>query len=887
MTCRTKTAAARVTACAQALAAIALGVIVSAGAAADAPSVYRQPFYESPVRAGSDDLLLIAGYGFRSDDRVVYRLDSGFLPGTHPSALPTTSDAGVGFAEVVSSADVPYSLTVRLPKVLREDETYELWVVTKSLEWSEPLRFNDPRPLWFSPSIAYATRPVAGLPRTIKIIGRNLESSSAHPLIVRLTGPVTLELAVESAGTTASDSEGETSRYAVGAHLPLSLPIGHYTVQVRRGRSRWITLPGQQLEVRPDPSARPELSVGAAEFGNCRADGVHDVSGCLVRAIAAAHAVGGGIVVLGPGRWRLSNRADPVDGILLPPGVALRGAGSTDTVLIFGADSPPLGEGAAVITLSGHNEIAGLSFVDEHRYAPSDPTGSFIRLGPLRSEGAQQESARAAIEDVTIEDNVFDRPNVAIAAGGAPMSRLFITRNDIGAYRNGLLLSGNRFLVNEKFDIQDSVIAFNVFEPGSYLDIAQRQGTIASELGAATRVDFSNNVADGTATRRLNSPADARGWRAAFFWHMNGNVEMMLVSNNVATCTGDKDGDGEAISYDNNANTFALSEAQRVLEADRYSVAVPGPLAMRQEQREIRAADYYVGHWIQVGDGPGLGQVRKIVSYEVDPTSGTARFRVEPAWDVVPEPGKSRISVGREYWQVYTIGNRVDERRPPCLKSNRTRPQAGVIGIWAQNADSVIAANRQLDSDGILFRQHYDAPGVGCAECRAETNYVDFLEVRGNVIEGEYNRDDGCSSSGIFGSLAAAPTSPPPVVGYGISISHNMIVRADRRRGGGISFVPTWYEGPSPQRWPLTDNPLIFHNVLRGFVGPAVKPCTEPRAMPRTAISLGAGHLVTHAVLYANECPDAQRALDAFAGEVTLVCDDRAACGCLEGGNRP
>ena len=74
------------------------------------------------------------------------------------------------------------------------------------------------------------------------------------------------------------------------------------------------------------------------------------------------------------------------------------------------------------------------------------------------------------------------------------------------------------------------MIARNVFEPGSYLDSAIGQGTHATEFGAAERMDFSDNLANGAALEGLDSPADARGWRAAFFWHLQGPQEQLLIA---------------------------------------------------------------------------------------------------------------------------------------------------------------------------------------------------------------------------------------------------------------------------------------------------------------------------------------------------------------------
>ncbi len=103
------------------------------------------------------------------------------------------------------------------------------------------------------------------------------------------------------------------------------------------------------------------------------------------------------------------------------------------------------------------------------------------------------------------------------------------------------------------------------------------------------------------------------------------------MSQNQAYCTGDLAGDGEAFSYDNNHNTFALGTPQAVASATSNTVTVNAPLVARP------TANYYVGHWVHVVQGRGLGQARKIVSYTVDPSGSPVTLTVSPAWDVVPQ----------------------------------------------------------------------------------------------------------------------------------------------------------------------------------------------------------------------------------------------------------
>jgi hypothetical protein len=282
------------------------------------------------------------------------------------------------------------------------------------------------------------------------------------------------------------------------------------------------------------------------------------------------------------------------------------------------------------------------------------------------------------------------------------------------------------------------------------------------------------------------------------------------------------------------------------------------PLAM-QNDRSVPGS-FYVGHWIQVGDGPGLGQVRRILGYGFDKATRLTTFRVSPAWDIVPAAHATRVNVGREVWQAYILSNTVDHRQPLCMKSNRNQPHGGVINLWAQTTDSVVAGNVQYDSDGILFQNQYSERDPACAECNLGTAYVGFTDIRDNTIDGEYAWDSGCSSSGILGSLAAGPGRPPATVNYGVTIAHNTIKRADASPGGAIALLPTWYRGPAPYRWPLVSNILIHHNDISGLWDRPAVACNHGATTPRTAIDLGSSSLVSRPVLYANRCEHVPRA---------------------------
>jgi len=315
----------------------------------------------------------------------------------------------------------------------------------------------------------------------------------------------------------------------------------------------------------------------------------------------------------------------------------------------------------------------------------------------------------------------------------------------------------------------------------------------------------------------------------------------------------------------------------------RPAPAGSAPLRARQNSRDVPLDTYYVGHWIQVVSGTGLGQVRRITAYAVDPKTRIATFTVAPAWDVIPVVGKSRVAVGREYWQVYAVDNEIDHRQPLCQKSNRKRLAGGAISVWAQIADSAIEGNRQYDTDGILTQQAYILPEHPCADCGMAGFFQYFLEIRANTIDGEYDWNTDCSASGIAMGLAAAPwqDAEPPTVSFGNSISHNHVRHADAAQGGAIAQVASWSPGPPPYRWALSDNLLIHHNAISDMDGPrALALCGKSHA--RIGINLPAQPIAWHTVLYGNSCSDVPVPIAGDGVDTVRICpsDAKDSCEC-------
>ena len=845
---------------------------------------------------------------------MVYRALDDAGNWNHPSSIPGTSDAMLGVADIASVQDVPTSLAVHLPVSLKVDQTYVLWVVNARGEWSNAVKINDARPLWISPNEVYSHARWGSLPRVLKVIGRNLQPAPGAITQVRLVG-------ANASYTLPAVSDPAIARYVAQVELPAQMRSGTYHIEANRDGRSWAPLANdarnveQTLHVLPDPHASSQFVVGnyvpapcaagvdcGAINGRCpREDDVDkDATVCIVAAVAAARAAGGGVVVFGAGTWKMadagnwaagqsySSKGVAFDGILVPDGVSLRGAGAGRTVLLRGGRWDLQVPSFALL---GHNTVSGFTFRDSRVYTNKDWGTGFLMLGTRWDRAAAyRPAAPLGITHVIVSDNEFDKPFFAITNGGLGVDHLIVTHNIFGAYATAMTIEGVPTEISHRYHYSDSIVAHNKFFPGSFLNLAIGQGAIATGISGALRTDFSDNVADGTSSRYLYDPAtDAKGWRAAFFWLMHDNLEMSLVSQNSATCTGDKDGDGEAISYDNNHNRPAfLSLAVPVIDAHSNASAGTSTVMARASLIEKQmsygtlidvrpVSDYYVGDWLQVVRGPGMGQARKItrIALGKDASGPTVAMTVTPAFDVLPQ-ADGLVVVGRIFWQVYTLANTIDHRTPLCLKSNRTRPSGGLIVLYASTVDSVVEGNTQYDTSGIqsthLFQQLDPAAGIPVPTAFVQSSN----EIRGNRIIGSYvEGDKHLSIHGISIGYGATPhTDSPPTVSFGLAISHNLVTRSGTPKGA-ISLNQGWYTGPESAvlrgtPWKLADSTLIFRNTLTDTGQPGAK---------QVELGLSADNPMTpvewRSTLYDNRCTSElplRRAFIDLATQTTVYC---------------
>ncbi|MBL4684354.1 MAG: hypothetical protein JKY37_07175 [Nannocystaceae bacterium] len=782
---------------------IAGGSLGVASSATAAPKVFNTKHHQSPVRADPGDLLVLPGAGFQDGSEVVYlAVSNDVAPAVVP--IPTSNTANMGMLEVVqpgsgedSFNNAPDSMVVRLPTVMREHQTYALWVLAPDGTYSEPILINDPRPLWSSPGVAYKTLSIGSMDRKLRVVGRNLERTSrrywTRPALVRLTGPTTSYLLWADA------PDQDLEHYVVDASLPANLAVGEYEIEISVDWFNWHAVPENTLRVVDD--TKPPVYFRVSDYSTatraCQPDDQESDTECIREAIAdaAAFAVAnplskGGVVWFKPGQWDLMDvDIAEIFGLVVPQRVHLEGESADNTLLARDQSWEP----RTVFTLQGHTEVSNLHF-HEVVGESGEPllNADFFRLGHDADRVA--ENMAESIEMIVVHDNKFTDMFSAFGDGGLPVKDLFITDNEFRAYHTALYLHGTEN-PRAMFTLSDVVIADNYFEPGAYdPDDQPSQGTLATSMGASRRMDFSRNDSNG----RVYG-----GWRAAYFWHMAGAHEMLLVSENTASCTSEKGGDGEFLSFDGNKDVRGFTRMAEVTAAGPTYVRVGTPWL---------TDDDYNDHWVVVVEGEGLGQARRIVSYTPNDEGPNPSMEVTPAWDVIPVIGDSKVIVTRGYWSMYSVANEVDN--VSCGDAN-DQNKGGVIAWYGATFDSTVENNVQLRSSGIELASAYIVDSRDGASPHIGLVYAS--EIRSNIIEGEYNSKPG-SLGGIRLWYGASRNAPSAITGYNVSVSHNSIFEANAL-GSGASWAAiivrlSWHRSlESQEQYKAT---TIHNNYITG-----------------------------------------------------------------------
>jgi hypothetical protein len=335
------------------------------------------------------------------------------------------------------------------------------------------------------------------------------------------------------------------------------------------------------------------------------------------------------------------------------------------------------------------------------------------------------------------------------------------------------------------------------------------------------------------------------------------------------------------------------------------------PVPSHQTMPSIPAARYYPGQWLQIIQGAGVGQWRKIISVAAgsNAASATIAFNVVPALDVLPtmsQPNNSVVTVGTAFWQNLTVDNVSDQSLSRgCTKLNQDYvnpsgsflfPQLnmGAMVWWGSAADSAMEGNELKDSGGIGL-YHYFAPAVS-GQTKSYTILKSSDTVRSNVISGQYDFTSPFSGGGISipSGATAAPgyanawnPTDPPVTAFGITIAGNSISQAassnftlaPRTAMGAIAVGPGLdASGPADangqRAWKMANATLIFHNTLSNMSGGRLNRVGVGIASARTDL-----FETWRSVLYANNC-SMQTPISDYGISTVRYCPTQASGSC-------
>lgn len=774
--------------------------------------------FAATQRVDRGELLMLPGVGLRPDSRLQV-------------AVPGRS----GFVTPQLDSPWPHGIVVEMPQVVESSVPLELRLAGAGQQ--QALRFNLPRPAWFSPVTLPAASAGSPQSRELWVTGSALDDGDTGPEL-RLRGP--RDLAIREP----TIRRGEYLVY----RLPQTLMPGRYTVAIAARSGRVETISSMALSIEEPRAAAATLELRDARFGACAPDDGRDDAECLRRALRFAATVQGAEIRLAPGIWRL--RLDPAQGSLeLPAGTSLRGvAGRTTVELDWQAEGSPAG----ALRLLGSNVVSGLRFVDVAELSARSAPRAALMLGrPWQSATA----GAPALRDIVIVDNEFDGVYRAVADAGLPLERLHIQGNRFAAFETALQLGGDRFRTDGRFRLVDSVIADNLFEPGGLLDEASARGPVASEIGGSLRLRFSGNVA---AIPRSGADKATPGWRAAFFWHLQDSQEDLLIARNVAQCPGSLIGDGEGIALDNNAATTAYPGSARVVAAERGYLILEGALQRRQNDRDLPRENPYAGHWLQIVAGDGRGQLRRVLAHAPAASPGHERFLLEGE---IPEvtPGALAI-VTRAFVRPRILDNHVDQRGALCGRRNLSGPRGGAISLWGNSVDAAIARNVVDEGDGVVVNHSWSS-AKPCRDCGQMLILQWRPRIELNAVLGENDPGSNCSHSGIELRHGASPARDdiPPPLGFGALISHNAVAGADGVFSGSIALPLTWHAGPSTHREPLVDGYIVQGNSIEALAAePARGRCGPART--RVPLFVAPGHSVGNGWWRNNSCVLAQEA---------------------------
>jgi hypothetical protein len=429
--------------------------------------------------------------------------------------------------------------------------------------------------------------------------------------------------------------------------------------------------------------------------------------------------------------------------------------------------------------------------------------------------------------NVTVTKNAFSSCYNGVLIDNYDYQNTVLTLNDFACGTSGV--GFNSVLV-------DSVIDGNRFWPGSWYSAAVGGG-------AGMRLDISSN--SFPTTNPYNYPTFGPSVGIGMELAGSSPSENVLIAQNDMPCVGlgaqNGQTQGNAIILDGSGGTpVPFYSVRPVVAASPTQVSITSPPS---ETNPAFPSTYpYIGQWLRIVYGTGLGQSRKITQATV--SGDTFTFTVDPAFDVTPDTS-SNVSLLAQYVQANIVDN-ISDASCSLVSPFPWNSQAGNIAMGGATSDCAVEGNQLTHTGGILATNHFDdlRRDDGSFIETAQTSQY-FLEIRSNKIDGANNVADNVpigfdvtyySSTnangggivlwdyGIVDSKTGETLNPYFVrPGFGCSVSHNSVTNTANTGfdEGKIVQVISVGEGIStnstPPPVPQTPNyldTLIFGNYL-------------------------------------------------------------------------
>ena len=615
--------------------------------------------------------------------------------------VPEYTDAEKILCEKVDADKDGQSVTCRMPK--EADYTvYNLWAVNKyGVSNAKPL--NGARPQW-------ATVDSISIGQEFKVVGKNMSSSAFGG---RTPSSVVLYNGVQEYFLDIT----EENEFALTVRCPENVPTGEYDIYVTNNSKTWFKIEdGRKIYVSKKVYDPLNLGVQWADKFNwnnilrVEPNTGGDSTVTLQNAIDTVSTNGGGVVELCEGQFNISE-------LTIKEGVVLKGSGKDSTVI------KDIGDAEYLIHLSvqGIQGICNLQIISD-RQNKSAAIECYVNrwnsANASRRAGQYYfiKNVKGILSDTA---EIKSYPFLAFCC----KSHVLIDGCDISGYQANLkstYISEYAYLRNNHF----STVIGNTILVAAYADIENNY----IERRAIDELKEGERYTQGIFTR---GPS--------------------YVAENVIKNMGSKDfNDGEIICTEDNAD-YKINGTVSGVNGNVISVKDFDEAYSDWEIGKVTWGEPY----IVINYGRGLGQYRKIISY--DQTNKTVT--VDKPFTITPND-ESQITIAPFNINV-------------TMYDNYAENTSKGYWLYGYTLDSVICNNTGINTEGAFnvskFRVDEDNK-------KEESNIGYFVRMNNNMFEGNSTRTGNCGVGAWNKILTDIPGERQCLGIYGLEISGNTII---------------------------------------------------------------------------------------------------------------